>query len=516
MNIQQAKKEIMNAIKAYLMKDEFGDYRISTVRQRPILLIGAPGIGKTAIMEQIAQEMGIGLVAYSMTHHTRQSAIGLPYIEHKTYGGEEYAVSEYTMSEIVASVYDQIEKSGLKEGILFLDEINCVSETLSPAMLQFLQYKIFGKHHIPDGWIIVTAGNPPEYNKSVREFDVVTLDRVKRIMVEPDLAAWKNYALQKGIHGAILSYLDIKKKDFYLVETTVDGKAFVTARGWEDLSEMIQLYEEMGEPVTEQLVVQYLQQEKIAKEFAIYYDLYNKYKSDYQIDEIMKGNVTDEIRARAQEAKFDERITLMSLLLDAANGRMTDDLRTEENVADLLSILKEVKAQNADKKNTLSVEEILEEKIAKREGELEDKINTGILRKADERKLKTTIATLKEYLTAVKREKTHSNEEAFALVKSMYDAKVEDMKASRLETKTELNNMFTFIENTFGSGQEMLLVVTELTANANSARFISKHGCEKYFEHNKELLFYERQQGIMHEIDLLEKMEVDPNENELG
>ena len=59
------------------------------------------------------------------------------------------------MSEIVASVYDRICDTGLKEGILFIDEINCVSETLAPAMLQFLQCKTFGTHKIPEGWIIV-------------------------------------------------------------------------------------------------------------------------------------------------------------------------------------------------------------------------------------------------------------------------------------------------------------------------------------------------------------------------
>ena len=67
-------------------------------RQRPIFLMGPPGIGKTAIMEQVASELGVGLVSYSMTHHTRQSALGLPYIEKKVYGGVEYSVSEYTTS----------------------------------------------------------------------------------------------------------------------------------------------------------------------------------------------------------------------------------------------------------------------------------------------------------------------------------------------------------------------------------------------------------------------------------
>ena len=149
----------------------------------------------------------------------------------------EMSVTEYTMSEIIASIYDQIEKSGIKEGILFLDEINCVSETLAPTMLQFLQYKTFGNHRVPDGFVIVTAGNPPEYNKSVRDFDIVTYDRVKRIYIEEDFAAWKEYAYKVQIHGAILSYLEIKKKNFYSIVSDLDGKRFVTARGWEDLSE---------------------------------------------------------------------------------------------------------------------------------------------------------------------------------------------------------------------------------------------------------------------------------------
>lgn len=184
MNIKEAKEEIKNAMTAYFSKDEFGEYEIPIMRQRPIFLMGPPGIGKTAIMEQIAAELGVGIISYSMTHHTRQSALGLPFIETKTYGGKEYSVSEYTMSEIIASVYDIIENTGKPEGILFLDEINCVSETLAPSMLQFLQYKIFGRHKVPDGWIVVTAGNPPEYNNSVREFDIVTWDRLKRIDIE--------------------------------------------------------------------------------------------------------------------------------------------------------------------------------------------------------------------------------------------------------------------------------------------------------------------------------------------
>ena len=185
------------------------------------------------------------------------------------------------MSEIIASVYEKIEQTGNKEGILFIDEINCVSETLAPTMLQFLQCKMFGNQKVPDGWIIVAAGNPPEYNKSVRDFDVVTLDRMKKIDVEADYEVWKEYAYQAGIHPAILAYLEIRKEYFYRMETTVDGKAFVTARGWEDLSQLLKVYEELGKDIDREVVFQYLQHLKIAKDFANYYELYKKYKEDY-------------------------------------------------------------------------------------------------------------------------------------------------------------------------------------------------------------------------------------------
>ena len=138
--------------------------------------------------------------------------------------------------KLLTSVYDVIEKTGKKEGILFLDEINCVSETLAPAMLLFLQYKRFGNLSVPEGWVVVTAGNPPQYNKSVKDFDVATQDRLKMVEIEPELKCWKEYAYNAGIHPAITAFLETNNKYFYDIKSTVNGKEYITARGWEDLS----------------------------------------------------------------------------------------------------------------------------------------------------------------------------------------------------------------------------------------------------------------------------------------
>lgn len=498
MNIKEAKEQIKNAMTAYFTKDGFGGYAIPIEKQRPVFLMGPPGIGKTAIMEQIASELGVGLISYSMTHHTRQSALGLPFIVQKNYGGREYDVSEYTMSEIIASVYDMMEETGLREGILFLDEINCVSETLAPSMLQFLQYKIFGRHRVPDGWIVVTAGNPPEYNNSVREFDIVTWDRLKRIDVEPDFGVWKEYAYLSNVHPAIISYLDVKHSDFYKIESTVDGKSFVTARGWSDLSDMIKLYEKHGLKVDNALVSQYLQNKKIARDFAVYYDLYMKYKSDYQIGEILSGKASEEIKRRAKAAKFDERLALLSLILDGVNEGMRAVANEEDMLSALLACLKEVRAGLSN--SAADAVKLLGEKASAVRAKIEKGKASSSLSAEKRHTLNLTAAALEEEAALIERNGRPTGAEAFALLKKDFDSRVAALKRNAEAAGKKLSNAFAFLEEVFGEGQELLILVTELTINAHSSRFISRYGCKEYFAHNKELLFYERRKELIEEL----------------
>ncbi|MDD6310914.1 MAG: AAA family ATPase [Firmicutes bacterium] len=490
MNINDAKTQIKNAMTAYFTKDKYGNYVIPIHKQRPVFLMGPPGIGKTAIMEQIASEMGVGLLSYSMTHHTRQSALGLPFIEHKVYQGQEFDISEYTMSEIIASVYELMENTGVKEGILFLDEINCVSETLTPIMLQFLQYKVFGRHQVPEGWIVVTAGNPPEYNNSVREFDIVTWDRLKRVDCEPDFEVWKEYAYKTGVHPSVLTYLEVRPSDFYKIESTVDGKTFVTARGWDDLSQMIILYEQNGIDVDEMLVRQYVQNPKIAKSFAVYYDLFNKYRSDYQVDAILAGNPPAEVMQRAKEAKFDERLSLVGLITDAANREMKEVVNRDAMIKNLMQSIKTFKIESASGTPT----DVLASIITAKETELKNGKKASTLSSDAAAILIDEIdeLTAKMHLIAGQEDAT----EAFKIVKQAFDETVKRAKLSAKAVKQKLSNMFIFCEEAFGEGQELFLIVNELTASYYGTMFISRYGCEEYFKHNKSLIVYDKEKEI--------------------
>ncbi len=504
MNIKQAKEYIRNTVDLYLKKDGFGEYRIPVVRQRPIFLLGAPGVGKTAIMEQIAQELGIALVSYSMTHHTRQSALGLPFIETKEYGGLEYKVSEYTMSEIIASIYDVMRESGIREGILFLDEINCVSETLAPSMLQFLQYKVFGRHRVPEGWVIVTAGNPPEYNKSVRDFDVVTMDRLKVLDVEAEYGVWKEYAGNQGIHNVVTSYLELKKEHFYKIETTVKGRSYVTARGWEDLSQILTLYEEEGLTVDETLVGQYLRNERVVKEFTAYYDLYQKYKKNYHVEEILKGEAPEEAFIRAKAASFDERLSLLSMLMDKMLGEIRERMETADYLNDLMVPLKALRGLAGKGGEMAAVTEMMERQAEGKKKLADSLRKANSLSDGDWRKHRAVIQFLERTKKELYAGDAETAADAFGQIKKKFEAEVAAMKSETAVTKERLHGLFTFVETAFEEGNEMLILVTELTVNTAGARFIATFGCEDYQKHNEALRLSERQESLVHEIEKLE------------
>lgn len=496
MNILRAKQEIIRTVKAYLAKDEDGQYLIPSVHQRPILLMGPPGIGKTAIMEQAASECGISLVSYTITHHTRQSAIGLPYLTKRKYGGKELTITEYTMSEIIASVYDKIEETGLQEGILFIDEINCVSETLAPTMLQFLQRKSFGSHQVPSGWVIVAAGNPPEYNKSVRDFDVVTLDRLKRIDVQEDYAVWKQYAYRRQMHPAILSYLDIKKQHFYTFETTVDGQAFVTARGWEDLSQFLLTCEKLELPIDESVILEYIQHPKIARDFAAYYDLFKKYQSDYHVEEILAGKLPTSAVDRLKSAPFDERLSVIGLLIGKLTGTFSASYYLDMQITTVFESLKSVKRRLEQD----DLVQLLSQEANRQREKLASRQKAAAVDRQEAAAILKAAQTLETDANLLRTEAVRSNEDGFAKISERFQQAVAEMDTQTEQASAMLEHAFAFLTATFGKSQETVVFVTELNTNFFCTWFIGQNGSEAYTRCNKELMIGKQKQELLGDI----------------
>ena len=506
MDIKKATQQIEGSVRAYLSKDAHGLYRIPFEMQRPLILMGPPGVGKTAIVAQIAQNLGINFVSYSITHHTRQSALGLPYIADATFAGEGYKVSRYTMSEIIASVYDAIESSGIEEGILFLDEINCASETLAPAMLQFLQYKRFGQHVLPEGWIIVSAGNPPEYNKSAREFDSAMMDRMKRIDVEPDVNVWMDYASTHGVHPAVLTYLSNKPENFYSVRARLGGASMVTARGWEDLSRMIQAYEHEDIAIDLALVSQYIQHGEIAEDFSLYYELFNKYKDDYKIPEILSATMSSDIIDRAKRAPFAEKIALVNLLTSSLLSEIHDfTMRKEalEYLKNLLITNKETLNQTSDLAKSIS-------DIANAE---QTKLNhLKSLGSVSQSKL-STVKQVCDLLDAIRLHVLHESAGGyntsheftnFDIVKKPFnDACLELVECSH-NVIEHVNNVLAFGQAAFGDGQELVVMISQLACDSSFMKFVAQGNLPRFVELSESLQFSERGLSLLEQIHALD------------
>lgn len=487
MNIRDAKTEVIHTIRAYTVQNKWGGYAIPALRQRPLLLIGPPGIGKTAIMEQAASECGIGFVSYTMTHHTRQSAIGLPFIERTTFHDQEYAVTHYTMSEIIASVFQCIEESGCKEGLLFLDEINCVSETLAPTMLQFLQNKTFGTHRLPDGWILAAAGNPPEYNKSVREFDIATLDRLKYIEVEADYEAWRSYALEKNLHAAILSYLDAHRDRFYLLKQTYTETAFVTARGWEDLSCLLDQYELLGFPVTAELIAQYLHSEELAADFAGYYQFFMTRKKELPLTAMMQGD--QKAFSICQElftnTSFDEKLNLTYLMLSAIGNDLQEWKKASDQILCLQNLFEKwqrfLKQQKLTKASPSAVSEFL-----KKEQE--------ILRIRKEHGLSSD-HELEEMQHALYELRTILYQEQQDPFPSCYETQ---LSASAGQLSLHLENSIRLLSKDNGSAYTLFL--SSLEQNKNLQLFLRKYPSKLWESARKQLAFQTREEKLRQQL----------------
>ncbi len=523
MNIKEATDQIEGAVRAYLSHDEHGIYRIPSRMQRPIIMMGPPGVGKTAIAAQIADELGINFVSYSITHHTRQSALGLPYIATAEFGGREYRVSRYTMSEIIAAVWDAIEATGVSEGILFLDEVNCASETLMPSMLQFLQYKTFGQHRLPEGWAIVCAGNPPEYNRAAREFDPAMMDRLKRIDVEPDLDVWQDYAAAHGVHPAITTYLANKPQNFFRVRASGSGARIVTARGWEDLSRMILAYEREGLPVDGALVAQYLQDREVAEDFTLYFELFAKYQDDYKVADILAGKTDEAVLARAQAAAFDERVAVVNLLLAAVTSEVHAADAAEKALRatrdDLVAWKGELEGATVSAANagngastsdgSASASDVPADPLASIDARL------ASVRKKDADARARGVASEDRQLAGVMHAdflgrcrmvvarvaQEHAGADPYEAARSVFNDLVRETASSQTEAATRLDRALGFLDTAFGDGQEMLVFTSRVATDPVATHFIAAHGPKSFAAHARALMFDER--GL----DLLKRLE---------
>ena len=310
--IEEAKKMTADSIRVYLKKDEAGNYCMREVNRLPFYWEGAPGIGKTEAARQIAEELHIGFVSLSLTHHSRTTVLGLPTIESFENGGTQY--TRYTMSEILAAVEAQVQK-GWQEGILLIDEFASMAESLVPPMLAFLQMKNIGQHTLPQGWVLILCSNPKEYNHTVRSFDMAIMDRVRFMKLGFSAREFLAYGEKQGFHPAILEFLGLYPGNIHICEKNDSGRdSVVTPRGWENLSWAITGLEAMGSDVTQDLIQQFIKDEKTSFAFWQFYESRREGMKTDWVTDILSGQDIERVKAYYREKPYQEKYKLVQML----------------------------------------------------------------------------------------------------------------------------------------------------------------------------------------------------------
>ena len=335
------------------------------------------------------------------------------------------------------------------------------------------------------GWLIAAAGNPPEYNRSVREFDVVTLDRVRCIDVEPKLSVWQTYARAHRLHPAVTAYLELRPQHFYKLENDVDGMQFVTARGWEDLSAFLQAADKLGLDADEGVIAQYLRHPEVARDFAAYWALYRKYKKDYGVADILAGKPFDAVLQRALSAAFDERISLISLLLAGLNTRFADAQKLDAVTDACYQQLRSFKRTLSQKPDTEPAALFADQTEGYR-ARLELAKDADELTAAEQAARTRTLQLMQQWGKQL--EPGMIGEDAFDTVRGQFNAQVRRREDAVADAGNALEFAFDFMERAFPDGQEMVVFVNELALGPDSAPFLAENECERFEQYSRKLL----------------------------
>ena len=288
--ISEAEKNLIKTVDCYLKEDKKGRYVLAPSHRNPPLLLSSPGIGKTETVKRVAEKLGIGFCVFNLTHYSRSTFNGLPVVTQEEDGSR---ATETTRPEILAGVEREIKK-GFSEGILLLDEFTSTPESIMPMMLAFLQTGYIGNYKLSDGWIVVLCGNPPKFNKSARELDPATFDRVRILNIDVSLEAFLNYGEDVGMHPSVLEFIGVYPSFLYRYERSNDKTELVTCRGWHRLSENLQIAESLGHDVDRRMIAQFLKSDEIAIAFEEFYRQYEPCYSQ-NLEKILNGTAGDDI-----------------------------------------------------------------------------------------------------------------------------------------------------------------------------------------------------------------------------
>jgi MoxR-like ATPase len=203
-------------------------YAHPVLRRRATMLWGPRGVGKSSVVRQVAAHFGVPLVDLRLTT-----------IEPVDIRGAIYA--DEVQGKTVWFPPEFLPTAEQPAGILFLDELTAADQRLQISAYSLILDRRVGHYQLPDGWLVVAAGNASFQGAISHDMGTALADRMFHFNVQTVIDAFLAHAVAQGFAPEVMAYLKVRpdKLDDTQAQLAADHLVGASPRGWEDISNVL-------------------------------------------------------------------------------------------------------------------------------------------------------------------------------------------------------------------------------------------------------------------------------------
>jgi len=206
----------------------------------PVMIWGPPGIGKSQIVTQIAQKHDAGFIDIRLSQMEPSDLRGIPF--------RHDDLVEWAVPSLLPSTSHHPPK-----GILFLDEINAASPTVSAAAYQLILDRRLGDYTVPPGWVIFAAGNRQGDRGVNYTMPAPLANRFSHYELEVNLDDWVLWAWNNKIDERLIGFLRFRPELLFEFDPVQNPIAFPSPRTWEYAHRSLQKFDRRQDLLLETL-----------------------------------------------------------------------------------------------------------------------------------------------------------------------------------------------------------------------------------------------------------------------
>ncbi|MDE5754733.1 MAG: MoxR family ATPase [Oscillospiraceae bacterium] len=207
-----------------ITQSELTDLLLNISPKRPVFIWGAPGIGKSALVQKFADDVGMECVSLLGSQLAPEDIIGIPKIEGET--------SCFMPPKMIAR----------KEPyVLFLDELNACSQEVQKAFYSLIHERRIGEYYLPNGSVVIGAGNRSQDGAIVRTMSTALINRMFHVQLVANTEQWLDWAYQEKIHSWVIDYITQRPSHLFS-EPPKTEEPYSTPRSWHMLSDALKEY----------------------------------------------------------------------------------------------------------------------------------------------------------------------------------------------------------------------------------------------------------------------------------